>query len=314
MRIKFWGVRGSVPAPATPSQIQAKISAAVQRITQKDLESPDARERFVSSLPGWIFGTAGGNTPCVELEGKSGEKILLDAGTGIRQYGLKGSKPEDRHYHIFLSHLHWDHIQGLPFFDEIYNKNAIFDIYSGFPETEKFLSGQQNVPYFPSSASFDSVKENMRFHTETPGVPFKAGNIDVDMCRMSHPGSSFSYSFRDDGKKFVFATDVELSREDCGVSPEKEAVFKDADAVVLDSQYTVEDSYKKASWGHSAFCSAVDFAVSWGIKSLYLFHHDPSYDDRKLDSILNSARWYAQYIVHSDIKVFLASEGFEFEL
>ncbi|MCR5401428.1 MAG: hypothetical protein K6E78_07500 [Treponema sp.] len=84
--------------------------------------------------------------------------------------------------------------------------------------------------------------------------------------------------------------------------------------LVLDSQYTVEESYKKVNWGHSAFCSAIDFAVKWNVKTLYLFHHEPVYDDKKLDSILTAARWYAKYIVHSDLKVFLSCEGLEFEV
>ena len=88
-------------------------------------------------------------------------------------------------------------------------------------------------------------------------------------------------------------------------------VFKDADCIVLDSQYTVEEASRKQNWGHSAFCYAVDFAIHWGIKKLYLFHHEPTYDDKKLNSILQAARWYAQYIEHSDVEIYLAKESQE---
>ena len=87
-----------------------------------------------------------------------------------------------------------------------------------------------------------------------------------------------------------------------------------ADVIVIDSQYTVEEVYRKENWGHSAFCYAIDFAVYWNIKKVYLFHHEPAYDDKKLNSILQAARWYAQYINHSDIKIELAKEDMEFEL
>ena len=88
-----------------------------------------------------------------------------------------------------------------------------------------------------------------------------------------------------------------------------EKVFKDADCLVIDSQYTAEEAYRKQNWGHSAFCYAVDFAVHWGIKHVYLFHHEPTYDDKKLYSIVQAARWYAQYIAHNDMTIELAEEG-----
>ncbi len=314
MRVKFWGVRGSIPTPITPRQVQSKITAAVQRITARDIESPDARERFISNLPQWIFGTVGGNTACVEIQGSGGEEILLDAGSGIREYGKKGRKPENLHYNLIFSHFHWDHIQGLPFFDAVYSPNATFDVYSGFQDGEKYLCAQQDEPYFPPSASFAPIRKKMRFHRKTPGEEFSVGGVRVNLCRMSHPGDSYSFSFEENGKKFVFATDVEISQKDYERTDDKTAVFGNADAIVLDSQYTVEESYKKVNWGHSAFCNAIDFAASWGIKTLYLFHHEPTYDDRKLDSMLTAARWYAQYIVHSELKVYLATEDLEFEL
>ena len=311
MRIKFWGVRGSIPTPITPQQVQAKITAAVQRITQKDIVNPDARERFIANLPEWIFGTVGGNSSCVEIESSNGDEILLDAGSGIREYGKHGRKPENNHYNLCFSHFHWDHIQGLPFLDSIYNPNAIFNIYSGVNNAKEILSGQQINPYFPPSASFDSLASKMNFYQAKPGETFKIGTLDVNICKMNHPGDSYSFSFEENGKKIVYATDAEITQNDFVVTDERSKVFKNADMIILDSQYTVEESYRKINWGHSAFCDAVDFAVKWGIKSLYLFHHEPTYDDKKLDSILTAARWYTQYIAHSDLKVYLATEGLE---
>lgn len=314
MKIKFWGVRGSVPSPITPSQIQAKITAVVQRITQKDLVSPDAREKFIAKLPEWISETAGGNSACVELKADSGEEIVFDAGTGIRLLGKEMKKSEGKKCSILFSHFHWDHIQGFPFFDPIYDSKFSFDVYSGFPDAEKYLDFQQSVPYFPETASFKSIEKNISFHTEKQGIPFNIGNLTANICEMKHPGKSFAFSIEESGKKFVYATDAELSLADMEETPERTAVFKNADAIVLDSQYTIEESHRKENWGHSAFCTAIDFAVKWEIKSVYLFHHDPAYDDKTLDSILTSARWYAQYVAHSDIKVYLAKEGMEVEI
>ena len=108
MDVRFWGTRGSIPTPLTPQQVRAKIEAAVQRITPRDLESPDSRERFVASLPPFLFGTVGGNTSCVEVRDSAGNLCLLDAGTGIREYAKHGVPAQDNTYHILLwiSSLH----------------------------------------------------------------------------------------------------------------------------------------------------------------------------------------------------------------
>ena len=312
MNIKFWGVRGSIPSPLTPQQIQAKISAAVSRITEKDIQSPEARENFIARLPKWIYGTAGGNTPCAELTSSSKAKFVFDAGSGIRVMGKLGVPPEDHHYNLFFSHFHWDHIQGFPFFDPAYNPRSTFDIYSPFPDMDKYLRDQMIEPYYP--VSFDAMTKNMNFHVLHPGKEEIINGVKVNCVRMNHPGTSQSYSVEESGHKFVYATDVELKSEHFEPSPERLAVFKDADALVLDSQYTVEEAARKVNWGHSAFCYAIDFAVAWNIKKLYLFHHEPTYDDRKLFSILESAKWYAQYISKDPVQVSLAVEGTEIRL
>lgn len=309
MLVHFWGVRGSLPTPITPQQVQSKIMAAIQRITTKDLENQETKAKFISNLPSWILGTTGGNTSCVELK-TSDSEIILDAGTGIRLLGKSKNQPKDKHYHILFSHFHWDHIQGLPFFDPAYNPNSSFDFYSPVENAEEILRNQMKNPYYP--VTFDSFTKNITFHKVSPGIPFFIGNTKVTVCKMSHPGESFAYSFEENGKKFVYATDVELRSDEYNFSPDCEAVFKNADAVILDSQYTVEEAHKKMNWGHSAFCYAIDFAVNWKIKNIYLFHHEPTYDDKKLNSILEAARWYAHYIEHSEIQINLAIEDQEF--
>lgn len=311
MFIHFWGVRGSIPTPLTPQQIQSKIMAAIQRITPQDIESSESRAKFVSSLPSWIFGTAGGNSACVQI--KSGKnELIFDAGSGIRVYGKSNLIPVDRHFNLFFSHFHWDHIQGLPFFDFAYNPLSSFDIYSPKDNAKELLSQQMISPYYP--VTFDSFTKNMNFNKIEPGKALQLGDTIINCCEMSHPDSSYSYSIQENNKKVVYATDVELKSKDFEDNPETEVVFKNADIVILDSQYTVEEAYRKENWGHSAFCYAIDFAVKWNIKKIYLFHHEPTYDDKKLHSILKAARWYAQYINHSEIEIYLAKEDMEINI
>ena len=118
----------------------------------------------------------------------------------------------------------------------------------------------------------------------------------------------------ENGKKFVYATDVELKQDEFSDIEEKRAVFENADVLVFDAQYTIDDASEKANWGHSAFCSVIDFALKWNVKKLYLFHHEPSYDDAKLHSILQSALWYVDFIKKEKLQVFLATEGLTVEL
>ena len=308
MKIQFWGVRGSLPTPITPQQIQSKIMAAIQRATPEDLQSEDSRAKFVSNLPSWIFGTTGGNTPCVEIKSDNTE-IILDAGTGIRLLGKSQELPENNKYNLLFSHFHWDHIQGLPFFDPIYNPDTTINFFSPVENSKEILKEQMKHPYYP--VPFNTLKSTLNFNKIIPGEYFYIDNIKVCCCKMPHPGCSYSYAFIKDNKKFVYATDVELKSSDFSKTPETEMVFKDADCIVLDSQYTVEEASRKQNWGHSAFCYAVDFAIHWGIKKLYLFHHEPTYDDKKLNSILQAARWYAQYIEHSDVEIYHAKESQE---
>lgn len=310
MRIHFWGVRGSLPTPLTPQQIQSKIMAAVQRATHADVENAEAKAKFISSLPDWIFGTAGGNTACVELV-HNDTHIILDAGTGIRVMG-KNRKCPDK-YHLFLSHYHWDHIQGFPFFDHAFNPNCTFEIYSHIDDAEKWFRNQMIEPYSPPSVG-KSITKNLIFTKVEDDKEFFVDDIKVNSHKMRHPGDSHSFSFEIDGKKFVYATDVELKATDYQKSTDGEKVFKNADIIVIDSQYTVEEAYRKENWGHSAFCYVIDFAVHYNIKKIYLFHHEPMYDDKKLNSILQAAKWYAQYINHSDVEIEIAKEELEIEI
>lgn len=311
MLIHFWGVRGSLPTPISPQQVQSKIMAAVQRISADDIKDEESRARFVSTLPSWIFGTTGGNTSCVEVK-SAGNEIIFDAGTGIRVLGKSKNLPENKVYNLFFTHFHWDHIQGFPFFDAAYDPQSEFNVYSPDADTKKYLEEQMNQPYYP--VPFSALTKKMNFMTLVPGNTINIGDTRIVCCPMSHPGISYSYAVMEGNKKFVFATDVELCTKDFDSSPEIEAVFKDADCLVIDSQYTAEEAYRKQNWGHSAFCYAVDFAVHWGIKNLYLFHHEPTYDDKKLNSILQAARWYAQYITHNDLNIQLAQEDMEIQL
>jgi phosphoribosyl 1,2-cyclic phosphodiesterase len=314
MRIRFWGVRGSLPAPQEPGQIKSKISAIIERLSPEDLESQQSRERFLASLPPWLFGTVGGNSPCVELRSpKSGDELVIfDAGTGIRELGaaLSREKIKNLSCHVFFSHFHWDHLQGLPFFGPAYDPSTRMIFHSPMTNLEETLHGQMSSPYFP--VHMESMGSRKQFDILTGDLSL--GGLKVSYKKMNHPGDSYSYRIDDGEHVFIYATDTELSAKDFLKNEENSSYIDNADLIIIDSQYTLGEAIEKYNWGHSAFSLAVDFAANWSIKHMVLFHHDPTYDDRKLYSILQSARWYSDRMGIKGVTITLAREGLEIVL
>lgn len=316
MRIHFWGVRGSIPTPLTPLQIQNRIAAVVQRITVKDVESADSREKFLASLPEWLFGTVGGNTSCVEVENESGDCIILDAGSGIRELSLN-LKERHRHkttgntYHILFSHFHWDHIQGLPFFAQAFDPHNRIIFYSINPDLEHILAEQMKYPYFPvpmqGSGGFGAKLEFVHLKPEDSTISI--GSSTISWHKVNHPGGCIAFKLAENGKKIVYSTDTELTADDFLQSDANTEFFSNADILIMDAQYTMGEALEKSGWGHSSFSLSVDFALKWGIKKLILFHHEPTYNDQKIYSLRQSADWYQKYAEKRLLKISIACEG-----
>ncbi len=314
MRIKFWGVRGSIPTPLTYKKIQSKISAVVQRIQPKDLESPETREAFLAHLPDYLMGTVGGNTTCIEVRLEDDTMVIFDCGSGIRELAnsMKNKTDYIRDYNIFFTHFHWDHIQGLPFFiPQGYDPRCRLVFHSPLKEMKQYLEGQMSMPYFPVPMNVMKAQKEFRV-IQNP--PLDLGSGKVFWRKMKHPGGCFSYKIDDNGKQVIFATDTELTDADFERTEENISFFQGTDVLILDSQYTLDEAIEKYDWGHSSYSLAVDFAGEWNIRKLVLFHHEPQYDDKKLYGIWNSAGWYLRHLEKRGVEVYLASESLEITL
>ncbi len=233
----------------------------------------------------------GGNTSCVEVTWGETGRIILDAGTGIRllgeQLSLNGNPP--KRIDILFSHLHWDHIQGLPFFIPMYVSGTEIHLWGGGGKgitLDMMMDHQLHSSFFPVGRA--SLSADLVFHLIAPGE-FDLLDAHVKVCAVNHPGGCFAYRLEVRGKSIVYATDRENDNEEGSGNQAREAsliaLAQGADVLIHDAQYTSEQYHNfRRGWGHSTFTDAVRVARESGVKRLVLFHHDPSHSDTFLEA------------------------------
>ncbi len=327
MHVKFWGVRGSVASPPSGDELSARLVEALHRLGQDDsyldLSDRGAITRWVEALPHSVRSFAGGNTPCVEVR-VGQERCIFDLGTGLRGLGESLLHEEfgrgQGHAHLFLSHLHWDHIQGWPFFKPAYIAGNRFDLYARHECAWEKLRAQQSAPFFPPEAWGD-MGADTRFHLLTDQPVQLGEDLTLETLELEHPSGAYGFRLQAGGKTLVYASDGAYPAPEGGPDdPAQQFVefFRDADLVVFDAQFSLAESREKRAWGHSSAVIGIDLAARAGAKRLAMFHHDPSASDARLEYLLRVSREYAAHPsvpAHPNaVDVFLAREGLEIEL
>ena len=286
--VTFWGTRGAIPTPASWTRVY------------------------------------GGNTSCVEIRFDD-TLFICDAGSGIRELGkdLARRNPPPKTLHLLISHTHWDHIQGFPFFAPVYMPDMRIHVYGQRADDNRIcrvLSGQMSEEFFP--VSFKELGARIVADHLHDGRR-KIGGVEVSSFPLNHPGGCLGYCFAADGRKIVYATDNELEIQNgdcfptwktparCAACPEAllQAV-QDADLLILDAQYDEQEYVTKQKWGHSSCFSATDLAIQARVKNLALFHHDPECTDRAVDDKVESCRQRAARF-RSPLIIRAAREGVE---
>lgn len=252
--LRFWGVRGSTP----------------------------------SSGPGFL--EFGGNTACLEVRGPSGEILIFDGGSGLRKLGNAMAKERPaggREIPFFLTHFHWDHIQGIPYFQPLFDgRNQVtFHSMRREIETQHALDTQMSTPYFPFD--FEALPASRRF--ARMGLdPVECHGVRVKAFPMNHPQGAIGYRIEHNGASIVYASDLEHG------DPKLDRVLREnasgADILIFDAQYTPAEYEAKRGWGHSTWLEATSVARDAGVKRLILIHHDPDREDSQLHKIVNLAR------------------------
>ena len=319
MIVRFWGTRGSVPLDCPPALLREKLVGALMKAQGRRFISAEDAGKFVDTeLPAEFGPGFGGATSCVEiaLEDTPDEVILLDAGTGLAEFGRRW-KNDPRAaapatFHLILSHLHWDHIQGLPFFEPAYVPGNRIIIHTCHAEAEAALRGQMAPPYFP--VPFSTFRAHVTFEVHSTTSTFVAAGCLIRALLQRHPGDSFGFRITHDGKSVVYATDAEYA-----VSDEKQAApavefFHDADLLIFEAMFTRDEVvYDKAGWGHSCNLDAVVLSALARVKRIALFHHDPAATDARLAEFEREAVKHAKEaaLVSNGFpkSVFMAKDG-----
>lgn len=317
MKIRVWGARGSHPKALNPNQIRSKISAVIQRARPEDLANAASKEAFLAGLPSWLFGSYSGNTSCVSVELGKKKHILFDAGTGIVEYWTQATASGlsdilSDHY-LFFTHYHYDHIQGLPFFPPAYMKKHRLFLHSPLPGLREALERQMAPPLFPVRMD-EAMLADIDWNQLAVDESMKLHGADISWIKLQHPGGAYGYKVASSGKTFLYVTDIELTKNYYERNKINTDFFADADIILLDTQYTLDEALQKKDWGHSSYIHGVDFALHWNIKKLVMFHHEPKYDDRKLFANLSAAREYARCSHRKALHIELAQEGLTIEV
>ena len=317
-RVRFWGTRGSLPVALTAADVRARLVGAVRGARGLALASDDAVEAYVDGLGFAVAGTFGGHSPCVEIETGEPEYVLCDLGTGVRPFGQAVLAREGagvpRTYHIFVSHVHWDHIMGLPFFVPAYIPGNRLRIYGGHAELESALRRQMEPPSFP--VGFSTFRASIEFIHLVPGVRHDVAGMTVTTLRQRHTGDSYGYRFERGGRVVVYSTDSEHKLEDPADANRFAEFFRGADLVIFDAMYSLADAISiKADWGHSSNVVGVELCQLAGAAHLCLFHHEPASDDRAIAKVLADAQRLEEITrTGAPLRVSAAYDGLEIAL
>ena len=318
MRVRFWGTRGSIPVALTSADIRDKVAVALMRAGGRSFESIGEAYAYAEQhLDFSLSHTFGGHSACVELETGHDEYFVCDLGSGARPFGahvLARQSGRPATVNVFMSHVHWDHIMGFPFFGPAYVPGTRIRIHGCHDVLEHAFRLQQAPPCFP--VEFAQLSADIEFVRLTPGEAREISGIRVTPAAQMHSGDSFGYRFEAPGKSFVYTTDSEHKLENRAQTERFVRFFQEADLVVFDAMYSLADAISvKADWGHSSNIIGVELCQMARVKHLVLFHHEPAYDDATIEGVLRETRRFEELTRGTQaLQVSAAYDGLEIDV
>lgn len=324
LKIKFWGVRGSLPSSPSPKEWHSHFEKLIHQFFKAGYTRQEDISQFLSQYSVTAIGGFGTATTCVEVQTESSQ-LIIDGGSGIRHLSekmMKGPHGKGRgESHIFLTHFHWDHLIGLPFFAPHFIPGNKVHYYAVQPELEKMIRGKFCKPYFP--VPFEALSAQIQFHVLEPRKTIRVGDIQVTPYMLDHPDPCWGYRIENEGKVYSHCVDTEgtrVSREALGLDL---PLYQCVDLMYFDAQYTLPELAEKANWGHSAAQLGLDLAFRENIKHMIFAHHDPGANTRDIYELKKQTRDYYDWKIqtaqtnHSslpDVRWRFAYEGLEVSL
>jgi phosphoribosyl 1,2-cyclic phosphodiesterase len=297
MRVRFWGTRGSIPVALTWRDLRDRIAQALVAANGRALDTLEKAYAFAgSALPFSVAATYGGHSPCVELEPGSASYFVCDMGSGARPFGahvMARQAGAPARVNVFMSHLHWDHMMGFPFFVPAWVPGTQLRIHGCHPALEAAFVRQQEAPGFP--VGFSRLGASLEFVQLEPGKTVEVDGVRVTPKHQLHGGDSYGYRFEAGGRSVIYSTDSEHKLEDTAETHDFVDFFRDADLVIFDSMYSLAEAVSvKEDWGHSSNMVGVELCQMAGVRHLVLFHHEPAYDDAAIERVLTETRRFEE--------------------
>jgi phosphoribosyl 1,2-cyclic phosphodiesterase len=318
MKVRFWGTRGSIPVSLTAPDVRAKLQNALLGARGRRLDTPQEIDAYIDSLGFDVSGTFGGHSSCVQIDAGGPEHIILDLGSGVRALGesmvRRFGPGAPQTYHVFMSHFHWDHIMGFPFFTPVYLPGNRIVIHTCHPHAEEAMRRQQDAPSFP--VPFDQLAATIEFDVMQPDRDYFLAGLTVRAHLQHHAGDSYGWRFDRDGVGVVYTTDSEHIVGDEAQRAGFVKFFSGADTVIFDAMYSLADAISvKADWGHSSNIMGVELCQAAGVRQLVMFHHEPAYDDARIARVLEETRRFEQITRDGrELQVLSAWDGLELTL
>jgi len=296
LSFKFWGVRGSLPSAPTPQDWAFHIEGIMRGFFSAGYKEPSQITKFFSSLEIPQLGGYGAATTCVEVNSPKNQ-IIIDGGSGLRGLSdriLTGTSGHGRGpFHILMTHFHWDHLIGIPFFTPHFMPGTQIHYYAVQPELESIIRSIFSKPTFP--VPFESLMSKIHFHKLEPRKTFNIGDIEITPYKLDHPDPCWGYRISCNNKIYAHCVDTEgtrVTREELG---EDLPLYENADLMFFDAQYTFPELAEKANWGHSASQVGLEIALRENVKHLLFTHHDPGATIQQISEIKRQTGEYYKW-------------------
>lgn len=286
MEITLWGTRGSIPRTMPDSEFAATLQGIINQAKSKSILTLDD---FAAALQDGRIDrplTYGGATMCTEVQAGS-DSLIVDMGSGIRDAGTLALQRGQKDFHILLTHMHWDHLIGLPFFLPIHSEGRTVHIHHIHKNAPEFVRIKFNGVNFP--LTWDQLKGSVQFHQQKLYNPFRVGDMNVTAFSLDHPGGSFGYRVDHSGQSVTIAVDGEFKRRSPKELGKDLPYFQELDLLVFDSQYDRVELESKFDWGHCTPTVGTEIALREGIRAVAFVHHDPWATPHKLKSMWQEA-------------------------